>query len=310
MGENVSQKKSRGRKILIAAAAAVLLALICMAGLVYVRIYRNAAPSNKSLLFNYTSTGAAVSAGDETAELSVDDFIEAFRDISSGKNSYKSVFDNKTFAFLKEMHDLYGARVTCYCYFSQDGFSLDDCTDAFHDELAANSDWLKFGFHAGNQWSDYTCAGSEEQLVSDYVKTVKALERIAGADSIDTVVRLSMFASTREGAAALASLPADEYPVTGLLTADDSRTSYGLDAEKNAFVFSHGELYDEETGITYYSTDLRAEYIVLPGLKLREIKKAAGDGGCEDVRLFSHEWKLDEFTVRYNIKRILKGTKH
>ena len=48
---------------------------------------------------------------------SIDDFIEAFEDITKHESDYNSIFDNKTFSKMKEIHDKFGLK----CIFRLNG---------------------------------------------------------------------------------------------------------------------------------------------------------------------------------------------
>lgn len=81
---------------------------------------------------------------------SLDDVFDIFYDLTVHENEYKSIFDNTTLAWLKEIHDEYGVVISCYCYYEDNGFTLDSCTKKFIDEFSENAEWLRFGFHARN----------------------------------------------------------------------------------------------------------------------------------------------------------------
>lgn len=83
--------------------------------------------------------------------LSFDDTIECFKDIT--ENDYDSIFGNPTFLWFKELHETYGVVITCYCYYEEldeNPFDLEECTRKYQSEFKANSNWLRFGFHALN----------------------------------------------------------------------------------------------------------------------------------------------------------------
>ena len=110
---------------------------------------------------------------------SVDDTIELFKDITN--NEYSSVFEQPTLALLKQIHDEYGVKVSLYVYYGDDvedesAFCLERVPDKYREEFDANSDWIRFGFHASD------CM-SHERLDSDeyttyFKKTYEELTRI------------------------------------------------------------------------------------------------------------------------------------
>ena len=93
------------------------------------------------------------------AHFFVDDSIWTLRDLTRQKP--ESLFDNPFFGMLKTAHDRYGLKTqinlfykTSYFY-GMDDFSLADVTDAYKEEFTAASDWLKFAFHAREEFPDY-----------------------------------------------------------------------------------------------------------------------------------------------------------
>lgn len=78
----------------------------------------------------------AIIDGDKFAHISLDDFIMAFEDITNNMDKYTSIFENDTFAYLKNLHDNYGAVISCYTYYESDDkkFNLSKCTDKFAEE--------------------------------------------------------------------------------------------------------------------------------------------------------------------------------
>lgn len=79
---------------------------------------------------------------------SVDDVITSFENLTKNESKYKSVFDEPFFKYIKSLHDEFGAKISLYCFYEKDGFSLADCTNKFADDFSSSSNWLKFGFHA------------------------------------------------------------------------------------------------------------------------------------------------------------------
>lgn len=89
----------------------------------------------------------------------IDDVIWVLRDLTRKKP--KSLFDNPFFKILKAAHEKYDLKTqlnlfyrTDY-YYGMDEFNLSDVTDAYKDEFLRNSNWLKFGFHAFQEFPDY-----------------------------------------------------------------------------------------------------------------------------------------------------------
>lgn len=86
--------------------------------------------------------------GVQKIHFSVDDVITCFENLTRNEKKYGSAFDEPFFAYIKLLHEKYDAKVSLYCFYEKEGFSLAECTERFSDDFKASSDWLKFGFHA------------------------------------------------------------------------------------------------------------------------------------------------------------------
>lgn len=159
-----------------------------------------------------------LNTGKNIFSLSFDDTILIFEDIDN--NNYDSVFENSILNWYKELHDKYGVVISCYVYYEDKDFNLTQFSDKYKAEFIANSDWLRFGFHTLNAYKDY----KDGEIINDYTKVVKELERIVGSQTIDNVIRLQMFKGSYEEIKKLSQL--NEQPIKGLYTADDNRQSY------------------------------------------------------------------------------------
>ncbi len=89
----------------------------------------------------------------------IDDVVWVFRDLTRQRPA--SIFDHHFLKSLKETHDATGLKVQMNVFYrtssfyGTDDFSLSDMTDAYKTEFEANSDWLKFSFHAKEEFPDY-----------------------------------------------------------------------------------------------------------------------------------------------------------
>ena len=118
-----------------------------------------------------------------------DDVIWAFRDVTRQRPA--SLFDNKYFGMLKKAHDDYGLKCqlnvfyrTDYFY-GMDEFTLADMTDAYKDEFCAASDWLKFAFHALQEFPDYPHVNASYEDTDKLFKMIKReIVRFAGEKSM------------------------------------------------------------------------------------------------------------------------------
>ena len=104
----------------------------------------------------------------------VDDCIWFLRDIARMKP--KSIFDTPYLGAFKKIHDETGLKIqfnlfyrTDYFY-GMDEFSLADMPATYKAEFQANSDWIKFGMHALQEFPDYPW------INASYADTAKCLE--------------------------------------------------------------------------------------------------------------------------------------
>lgn len=117
-----------------------------------------------------------------------DDTIWLLRDITREKPA--SIFDNPYLKMIKTAHDRFGLKVQFNLfyrtdsYYGYDEFSLADVTDAYKEEFKANSDWLKFAFHALEEFPDYPHVNATYDDTKKLFKMIeKEVFRFAGEDS-------------------------------------------------------------------------------------------------------------------------------
>lgn len=217
--------------------------------------------------------------------LSFDDTISVFEDLSD--NDYNSIFDSSIMGWYKELHEKYGVVISCYVYYEDDEFNLKQVPEKYKNEFEENAGWLRFGFHSRNESTDYYSG----EIKTDYTLTITELKRIVGQDAIDNFIRIHMYQGSYDGIKELALL--SDEPIVGLLTADDSRVSYYLNAEQNSYIYCHDELFDSETRIWFASTDFRTEYIDSVESKIKELDSDSWNNQLGDLVVFTHEWALN-----------------
>ena len=117
----------------------------------------------------------------------IDDTIFFFKDNASGKA--KSIFDHFFLANLKKLHDKYQTKFLLNLFKGDQnsGFMLDEFPDCYKEEFAANSDWLRFSFHAAfdkTHYFDYTkcIAATAEEYIRDYNFVKREVIRFAGEE--------------------------------------------------------------------------------------------------------------------------------
>ena len=115
----------------------------------------------------------------------IDDTIWVIRDIARQKP--KSIFDNEFLKIMKTAHDNWGLTVQLNLFYrtdffyGSDEFTLADMPDTYKDEFQANSDWLKFAFHAKQEFPDYPYINATyEDVMKDYKEIEREVKRFAG----------------------------------------------------------------------------------------------------------------------------------
>ena len=108
----------------------------------------------------------------------IDDTIWVLRDITRQKPA--TLFENPFMNMLKTAHDKYGLKVQLNLFYRTDSFygydefRLSDVTDAYKSEFEQNSDWLKFAFHAMEEFPDYPHVNA---TYDDTYKLFKMIEK-------------------------------------------------------------------------------------------------------------------------------------
>jgi len=123
----------------------------------------------------------------------IDDTIWVLRDIT--RQRPKTLFDNPFMNMLKTAHDKYGLKVQLNLFYRLDSFygydmfSLADVTDAYKAEFEANSEWIKFAFHALEEFPDYPHISATYDDTKWLFKAIeKEVFRFAGKDSFSYTV--------------------------------------------------------------------------------------------------------------------------
>lgn len=138
----------------------------------------------------------------------IDDVIWLFRDLTRQRPA--ALFDNPFLKMLKGLHDDYGTKVqlNIFCetdrFYGNDHFSLTEMTDAYKAEFEAASDWLKFGFHARQEFPDYPYINATYEHVTEDLTMMKhEVFRFAGENSFSISTTPHWRPISREGCRAL-----------------------------------------------------------------------------------------------------------
>lgn len=206
---------------------------------------------------------------------SIDDTICVFKQLTI-EQPY-SLFDIPFFRFLKNLHNKYGLVISCYCFYKSGGFELSDCSRNYKSEFEKNSNWLRFGFHGYTGDVDYDNLSLEDCKIQ-YDELMENLEQIVGKKSLDMLPRIHFFHASSDFIDWMSRN--SKYPLVGLLTADDNRTSYNL----NPFLCEQLKVRKQRiSGITYFKTNYRFER-----LNPRYLKRLFCN--CGEAIFFTHEW--------------------
>lgn len=246
--------------------------------------------------------------------ISIDDVMYCIKNLSSENPA--SLFSEPLFALLKQLHDKYGAVFSLYVYNLQNSGFLNMPTK-YQQEFIDNSDWLKIGFHiyADGQIGDMTKATA----ISNYNDFVTgAFKLCGGINSIDRIPRLNYYSG---GLAACQGLRDANCGIIGLLTADDSRTSYYLTQAQADYIRGNGILYDTTNGLVFLDTALRLDWFVSGFTSAYQYDEPTEDnpydelvlryGSAERGKLFSnlvvflHEWQV--YNASYQVNTAMKN---
>ena len=217
----------------------------------------------------------------KTAHISIDDATMIFQDI--WWHEYDSIFDNEILGTLQELHEKYGVKVTLYVFGELEEFAIWDFPLTYKSEFRENADWLQIGFHSGADCDPEEDYASFKEFTEDYERVESALWRLAGGDSVTSVLRLHNWYATEEMTAYL-----ETQGITALLCRDNEEVSYDLTKEQAEELYASrdGKLETEE--MTYYATDLRLEKTEDITAALEEHKKD------RVIIIFTHAWSFEE----------------
>lgn len=231
------------------------------------------------------------------SHFSLDDFYLAFQDLTENADTYTSIFDNATFAWLKEFHEATGATVSCYCFYQDAAsptFTLGDVPTKYASEFQANKDWLRFGFHALYQGINYASATAETAKEA-YETTITALVNITGStECIDRMPRLHNFAGSLEACKGMRDALCGPKGFLAAISASDgtARQSYYLDETYNNYIFIHDYLYDATNQLHFVRTQDGGNVYKISNL-IKDINSALMG---TYVEFFTHENQLTDGT--------------
>jgi len=172
---------------------------------------------------------------------------------------YKSLYEEPFFAWLKSLHDAYGAKFSIYVHVD----ILLQVPDTYKEEFAAAKDWLKIGLHAENMSSSY--AELDYQTgVTVWNRFAENVLRITGTyESIDRMPKLENSAGSREVLRGMkeADLNSEyKYGAIGFVANSGDTSTYYLDATAWDTLHTDDFYIDKENDVpflTFVATDLQ-----------------------------------------------------
>ena len=184
----------------------------------------------------------------ETSEkivhFSCDDTYACLYDLIKNQDNYTSIFENNFFANLRACHEATGACFTLNTFNTVTtipDYDISNVPTKFQSEFQTNKSWLRFAFHAENETTKYATA---KGALESYEKFVSAIYQLTGDyECIDRIARLGFFSGSLEN---ILQLKEADYGIIGLLTADDTRTSYYLTHKQSEIVRLKGKYCDLE----------------------------------------------------------------
>ena len=232
--------------------------------------------------------------------LSIDDVFEIWCDLKNKENKYKSIFQNKTLAFLKKINTKLGTKITLFCFYEGNGIDLTQISNKWKKQFILNSKWLKFGFHGRNDKVNYNTA-SYSRLIRDYQLFEREIIRFAGKECVSKDLKLHFFSGNYIDIINLMKT----NNLDKLICADDNRISYGLPKRKLKLINKNYEL--NEDGIKYCKSLKRYEDT---NIVFSRIQHLIYQNILNDCYCYTHEKQLKYSKIRKRIVKWEKKTKY
>lgn len=252
--------------------------------------------STPTLLDTRHFTNIEMKNSNKFFHFSLDDFKNAIADIVTNANTYNSIFDNSTFAKLREWHLKFGITVSLYVQ-----RTMSDIPAKFKNDFIYNKDWMKFGYHGNSEsWKTATYENGK-QWWNDFVNGI--MKSIGNYDIIDRVPRNDYFKGTLESCRGERDA---NCGCLGFLGCDDwsynkeaRETNYYLSDEQSTYLDARDRYYDSENQLYIFKTDFRLEQIKQRWSNvngcLNYYNSAVGSMQAFDMIVFSHEWNFMQF---------------
>ncbi len=225
----------------------------------------------------------------KTIHLSFDDTYLCLKNLIV--NRPESIFNDSFLAYLKKLHDLFGAKFILYVTEEIDSYKITDVPTIYKDEFKENNSWIRFGYHSINT------GFNKDDTIFNFKRSMQRVNDavVNFGGKLTSTVRLHYYFATEE-------MENDFMALGGkvLLGPDDRRKAYSLTHNESDLLFRNK--YFSKNGIKYIKTDLRIEkrsYV------LRLLQK------CNDSLLviFSHEQYVqgvNKIKLYYTCKWLVK----
>lgn len=262
-------------------------------------------PANKTVKVKVIAEWGTCARGPAMVEDTtiVPDFVDSkyvhisFDDVSYSllrlqNEEYTSLYDEPFFAWLKTLHDTYGAKFSIYAYVNV----LEQVPDSYKEEFSEAKDWLKIGLHAEDAASSY--AGLDyETGKTVWNRFAENVLRITGTyESIDRMPKLENSAGSREILQGMrdADLNSEyKYGAIGFLADNGDQNTYYLDVDAWSALHTNDFYIDKEnevTFLTFVATDLQFGGLDADSAKRQEQYAVATS--MHSCIAFAHEWQF------------------
>ena len=187
---------------------------------------------------------------------SIDDVINSLRWLS--RNNPNSIFDMDIYSTLKRWNEIYGIKVTCYIFENDaNGFHIGEIPKKYIEELAENSNWLKFAYHGIND--SYNNIFSNDDFEKQFLQIKEKFRQ----ESLASTIRIHRWKLSVDEINFLC-----ENGVHSFLGTDDKeRMAYDLSMNEIEELWNYGKI--ERNNRFYIKTDIRYDnlndiYEVIP----------------------------------------------
>ena len=191
------------------------------------------------------------------AHFSVDDCL-FWVDLIKNSDNYKTIFENKFLADLRELHKTFGCVFSLFIFLEDcENHLFEQMPSTFATEFVENKSWLKFGFHGRAYTSNYSHDDGQDAKI-DYSRFTTGIMQMTGdIQTIDHFTRLSGFGGSLAACLALRDAKAG---IWGLYTADmPDRKSYYLSEQQIAYMYNHCHYFDSDNQLHFVCSQMRLE---------------------------------------------------